>query len=118
MNKDLKYKKNSYKFHLRKDISIKYIEDMASKLISKDKSSLDLLYNNNILSGNSNYLLKDIIQTEKIISIVISPKINKKMERFLPKISLSKFYGKNIKNYNSNNNKFITKEKRNVPLIK
>ena len=40
------------------------------------------------------------------------------MERFLPKISLSKFYGKNIKNYNSNNNKFITKEKRNVPLIK
>ena len=67
MNKDLKYKKNSYKFHLRKDISIKYIEDMASKLISKDKSSFDLLYNNNILSGNSNYLLKDIIQTEKII---------------------------------------------------
>ena len=29
MNIDLKYKNNSYNFHLRKDISIKYIEDMA-----------------------------------------------------------------------------------------
>ena len=57
MNIDLKYKNKSYNFQLRKDISIKYIEDMASKLISKDKSSFDLLYNNNILSEYSNYLL-------------------------------------------------------------
>ena len=30
-----------------------------------------------------------------------------KIERLLPKISLSKFYGKNIKDYNCSNNKFI-----------
>ena len=110
MNIDLKYKNNSYNFQLRKDVSIKYIENIASKLISKDKSSFDLLYNNNILSENSNYLLKDIIQTDKIISIVISPKLEKNMERKLPKISLSKIYSKNIKNYNSDNSKFITNE--------
>ena len=110
MDIDLKYKNNSYNFQLRKDTSIKYIEEMASKLINKDKSSFDLLYNNNILSGNSNYLLKDIIQTDKIIPIVISPKINKKMEKKLPKISLSKFYDKISENYNSSNNKFIAKE--------
>ena len=60
------------------------------------------------MSENSNYLLKDIIQTDKIIPIVISPKINKKIERKLPKISLSKLYDKNNKNYNSKSNKFIT----------
>ena len=74
MDIDLKYKNNLYNFQLRKDISIKYIEDMASKLTNKDKSSFDLLYNNNILPGNSNDLLKDIIETEKNIPIIISQK--------------------------------------------
>ena len=113
MNIDLKYKNKSYNFQLRKDISIKYIEDLASKLISKDKSSFGLSYNNNILSEYSNYLLKDIIQTDKIIPIVISPKIDKnmaKIERLLPKISLYKCYDKNSKDYNCNNNRFITNE--------
>jgi ABC-type thiamine transport system substrate-binding protein len=78
MNIDLIYKSNSFNFDLRKDISVKYLEDMASKLISKDKSYFDLFYNNNNLSEYSNSLLKDVTQNEGTIPIVISPKINQR----------------------------------------
>lgn len=89
MNIDLIYKNNSFNFDLRKDVSVRYLEDMASKLISKDKSSFDLLYNNNNLSEYNTSLLKDVTQNEGTIPIVISPKINQiksKIQKMLPKI--------------------------------
>ena len=105
MNIELIYKNNSFNFDLRKDISVKYLEDMASKLISKDKSSFDLLYNNNNLSEYSNSLLKDVTKNEGTIPIVISPRINKnktKIQKVLPKIKLIKNI---IKTSNDNNDK-------------
>ena len=105
MNIELIYKNNSFNFDLRKDISVKYLEDMASKLISKDKSSFNLLYNNNNLSEYSNSLLKDVTQNEGTIPIVISPKINQnktKLQKVLPKIRLIKNI---IKTSNDNNDK-------------
>ena len=61
MNINLVYQNKSFNFDLRKDISIKYLEDLASKLINKDISSFELLYKDNILSDDKNSLLKNII---------------------------------------------------------
>ena len=105
MNIDLIYKNQSFNFDLRKDIPVKYLENMASKLICKDKSSFDLLYNNNNISENNNSLLKDITQNERTISIVISPKTNQNktnIQKILPKIKLTKHI---IKTRNDNNDK-------------
>ena len=95
MNINLIYQNNSFNFDLRKDISINYLEDLASKLINKDKSSFELLYKDSILSENKNSLLKDVIKTEKNIPINISTKI--KSKNMLPKIKL-------IKNINNSDN--------------
>lgn len=108
MNIDLIYKNNSFNFDLRKDISVKYLEDLASKLISKDKSSFDLLYNNNNLSECNNLLLKDLTQNEATIPIVISPKMNQrntKVHKTLPKIKLTKHIKKSSYDNNDNNAK-------------
>ena len=95
MNINLIYQNNSFNFDLRKDISINYLEDLTSKLINKDKSSFELLYKDSILSENKNILLKDIVKTEKNISINISTKI--KSKNMFPKIKL-------IKNINNSDN--------------
>ena len=119
MNIDLKFNNKSYNFELRKDISIKYIEDMASKLISKDISSFDLIYNDKILSEYNNYLLKDIVHTEKTIPIVISPKINNKstkVEKLFPRIRSSKFNDKNSIHNNDNNNLILNENERCLSL--
>ena len=108
MNINLIYQNNSFNFDLRKDISIKYIEDLASKLINKDKSSFELLYKDNILSENKNSLLKDIVETETNIPININTKYPikqlKKSKKIFPKIKL--FNSKNIGDNNDlkNNN--------------
>ena len=101
MNINLKYQNNSFNFDLRKDISIKYLEDLVSKLINKDKSSFELLYENNNLADYTNSLLKDHIKTDSNVSIIISPKktkhkLNSRM--FLPKIKLFKTLNNNLEN--------------------
>ena len=109
MNIDLIYNNNSFNFDLRKDISVKYLEDMASKLISKDKSYFDLFYNNNNLSEYNNCLLKDVTQNEGTIPIVIFPKINQnktKLQKVLPKIRLTKNITK-TRNDNNDKNKTL-----------
>ena len=110
MNIDLIYRNNSFNFDLRKDVSVKYLEDMASKLISKDKSSFDLLYNNNNLSEYNNSLLKDVTQNEGTIPIVISPKMNQNKtnaQKKLPKIKLKKNIRKISNDINEKNNNLI-----------
>lgn len=102
MNINLIYQNNSFNFDLRKEVTTQYLEDLASKLIRKDKSSFELLYKDNILSENKNLLLKDIIKTETA-SIIISPKVSdykKKPVKKLPKLKLSN----NSNNFDLKNN--------------
>ena len=112
MNINLIYQNNSFNFDLRKDISIKYIEDLASKLINKDKSSFELLYKDNILSENKNSLLKDIVETETNIPININTKYpNKqltKSKKIFPKIKL--FNNKKIGDNNDLKNNLLLNE--------
>ena len=75
MNISLVYQGNNFNFDLRKDVNIKYIQDLASKLISKDSSNLDLLYKNNYLSDYPNTtLIKDLIKDDGNVSIIITQK--------------------------------------------
>lgn len=75
MNIDLIYQGKNYNFDLRKDVNIKYIQDLASKLISKDSKTFELLYNNMILSEHENTtLLKEITKEDNNISIIITTK--------------------------------------------
>ena len=95
MNINLIYQKKAFNFDLREDTSIKYLENLSSKLISKDKSNFTLVYKNNDLSKNPESLLKDLINTEETnIPIEISLKNNTKSntKKILPKINLSKDY--------------------------
>ena len=95
MNINLIYQNNSFNFDLRKDISIKYLEDLASKLIKKDKSSFELLYKDKNLSENKNSFLKDIAKIELNIPINILIKIK----------SATKFSKLNLlKNINNSDN--------------
>ena len=101
MNINLIYKKNSFSFDLRKDISIKYVEDLASKLINKDKSSFNLLYKNIIISESSDSLLKDMVDSDTNIQIIISPKNNipkLNIMKILPKVKLFKDINLNLNN--------------------
>lgn len=113
MNINLIYKENSFSFDLRKDISIKYVEDLASKLINKDKSSFDLLYKDNIISVSSDSLLKNIVDTDTNIQIIISPK-NKvpklNIMKILPKVKL-------FNNINLNLNKKQSIDRNNDLII-
>lgn len=75
MNIDLIYQGKNYNFDLRKDVNIKYIQDLASKLISKDSTTFELLYKNMILSEHENTtLLKEITKEDNNISIIITTK--------------------------------------------
>ena len=77
MNLDFIYQGNNYNFDLRKDTNIKYIHDLASKLINKDIRTFDLIYKNEILSDyQDSTLLKDLAKDDDNISIIISPKEN------------------------------------------
>ena len=44
------YKNNTFTFNVKKEVSITYLKNLASKMIQKDKESFDLFYNNTILS--------------------------------------------------------------------
>ena len=108
MNVSLIYNNNTFNFDLRKDISIKYLEDLASKLINKDKSSFELLYKDYNLSEYANCPLKDYIKEDINASIIISPKKTKQklnIKKVLPKIKL-------IKSLNINNIEKNHKEKQ------
>jgi hypothetical protein len=97
MNINLIYEKNPFNFDLREDISVKYLQDLSSKLISKDKSTFTLLYKNKDLSKNPDFLLKDLVNTEETnIPIEISLKNKPKDKKILPKISLFKDINKDI----------------------
>ncbi len=89
MNINLIYRKNAFNFDLREDIDVKYLQDLSSKLISKDKSTFSLLYKNKDLSKNPEFLLKDLINTEETnIPIEIALKNNSKPKdkKILPKL--------------------------------
>ena len=104
MNINLIYKTNSFNFDLRKNISIKYIEDLASKLINKDKLLFELLYKGKIISESKNSLLKDIItKDDPNISIIISEKLPLKKE--LPQLKI--FNNLNKTDNNAKNNLFL-----------
>ena len=75
MNVNLLYQGNNYNFDLRKDIDIKYIYGLASKLISKDISTFELFYKNENLSDyQESTLLKDLANDNNNINITISSK--------------------------------------------
>ena len=98
MNIDLIYQGNSYNFDLRKDINIKYIYDLASKLINKDISTFELFYKKENLSDYEySTLLKDLVKDSVNISILISPKENNNL------LSSEKIY-KKIKELKSSKN--------------
>ena len=80
MNIDLIYQGTNYNFDLRKDINIKYIQDLASKLISKDSSTFNLIYKNINLSEFQNTTpIKEITKDDNNISIIIATKEKLKM---------------------------------------
>ena len=80
MNIDLIYQGTNYNFDLRKDINIKYIQDLASKLISKDSSTFNLIYKNINLSEFQNTTpIKEIAKDDNNISIIIATKEKLKM---------------------------------------
>ena len=77
MNINLVYQGNTFNFDLRRDVNIKYIQDLATKLISKDISNFHLLYKNKNLSDYpETTLFKDLIKDDNKISIIITLKEN------------------------------------------
>ena len=113
MNINLIYQNNSFNFDLRKDVSIKYLEDLASKLINKDKSSFNLSFKDNNLSENPNILLKDIVKTETNVPITISPKNrhgNSRVTKILPKLKISNHLSLNNTESNETKNNIILNE--------
>ena len=78
MNINLLYQGNNYNFEIRKDITIKYIYDLASKLIDKDISTFELFYKNeNLIDYEDSTLLRDLADDDKNITIIISSKESK-----------------------------------------
>ena len=93
MNINLIYQKNSFNFDLRENISVNYLKDLSSKLISKDKSTFILLYKNKDLSKNPEFLLKDLVNIEETkipIEISLNNNIEPSDKKNLPRINLSK----------------------------
>jgi len=93
MNIDLIYQKNAFNFDLREDIYVKYLQDLSSKLISKDKSTFSLLYKKKDLSKYPDFLLKDLINTKENnipIEIVLKNNSKPKDKKILPKINIYK----------------------------
>ena len=60
------YKNNTFNFNIKKDVSILYLKNLASKLINKDTSSFYLFYNNKILYKNNKSIFQ-IAKSEKNI---------------------------------------------------
>ena len=69
------YKNNTFTFNVKKEVSITYLKNLASKMIQKDKESFDLFYNNKILSENNSSLFQPL-NNKKNIPIIISLKKN------------------------------------------
>ena len=119
MNINLIYQKNAFNFDLRRDISVKYLEDLSSKLISKDKSTFTLLYKNKVLSKSSEFLLKDLINTKETnipIEISLKNNLKPKTKKILPKINISKDIKFNSIEKNNNEKKLLNKtEIFNIP---
>ena len=81
------YKNNTFNFDIKKDVSILYLKNLASKLINKDTSSFYLFYNNQILSEDNTSIFQ-IAKSEKNIPIIIAEKHKKKTQK-LPLLKLS-----------------------------
>ena len=116
MNINLIYHNNSFNFDLSSDISIGYLEDLASKIINKDKSLFELLYKEEILSENKKLLLKDVIkpQTNEPNNIYINIfEKQAKQKNIFPKIPKIKLFNSVITkpdNYKSRNNNIFLNE--------
>ena len=75
MDINIIYLGNNYKFSIRNDANIKYIKDLSSKLISKDVSIIELIYNSNSLSDfEETTLMKDLTKGDNDICIFITIK--------------------------------------------
>ena len=100
MNIDLVYKGNNFKFDLRKDVTIKYIKDLSSKLINRDSSNFELCYKENFFSDfEETMLLKDLVKNDKNITIKI---VSKAKDNFNINNKLKKLKVKETKNFNNN----------------
>ena len=106
MNISLLYQGNNYNFDLRKDVNIKYIKDLASKLISKDISTFDLLYNKIILSNyDESIFIKDLTKcNHDNINILIMQKDKKCYSNDILKKKKIKKDSDSSKNTNNINN--------------
>ena len=65
------YKNNTFEFTIKKDVTIASLRNRVSKLIQKDESSFDLIYNNKILPENNSTLFQ-IAKNETNVPIIIS----------------------------------------------
>jgi hypothetical protein len=113
MNINLIYHNSSFNFDLKKDVSIQYIEDLAAKLINKDKSFFNLLYEDTILSETPNSLLRDIVKSNDDISIIISPKKSlglPKNKNILPKLKSCNYSTINNTEISLANNNLLSNE--------
>ena len=113
MNINLIYQNNSFNFDLRSEISINYLEDLASKLINKDKSSFELLYKDEILSENKKLLLKDIIKpldNEPINIYINNLEKQGKPKKTFPKIKLFNNVISKGDNFGTKNNDIFLNE--------
>ena len=114
MNIEFIYQGNNYNFDLRKDITIKYIQDLASKLISKDTSSFDLLYKNDLLSEyKDSTLMKDLTKDDTNINIII---IKKGKNGFLLNEKLRQLKLRELDQNKNNINIIKLKSNLNTPL--
>lgn len=114
MNIEFIYQGNNYNFDLRKDITIKYIQDLASKLISKDTSSFDLLYKSDLLSEYKNStLMKDLTKDDTNINIII---IKKGKNGFLLNEKLRQLKLRELDQNKNNINIIKLKSNHNTPL--
>ena len=83
MNIHFIYKKNTFNFNIKKDVSISYLKRLVSKVIEKDNSSFDLFYNNKIIS-EKNGTLSQIEDNKKNMTIIITLKKNNNKEKSTP----------------------------------
>ena len=65
------YKNNTFDFNIKKDVSISSLRKKVSKLIQKDESSFDLIYNNKILPEDNSTLFQ-IAKNETNVPIIVS----------------------------------------------
>ena len=113
MNINLIYHNSCFNFDLKRDVSIQYIEDLAAKLINKDKSFFNLLYEDTILSETPKSLLRDIVKSNDNISIIISPKKSPnlpKNKKILPKLKSCNYSTINNTENNLTNNNLLSNE--------